>query len=479
MQHTVKPVNIVLTVVSFFSTLLILFVYDGTEGYAWLPLMPFAFFIMTLFTGRMLSNCIPSNFGVTVFVLLLFIRSVLHPLFFALGDYSHVFRVPLNDHMPWAILLSVYEIVMVFIVMSVCDKGSNRKKRKLTNREKKTSYNLQAMRFWVYGLLLIFLLSFIIVPECKYFYLNISNITDIGFTGNEMSSVIDQFGTNFIKKFVMVSHNYLTKIVRFILPLHLVFEIHKKNQRSSGYWQCMILSALNVFIIDGTIARGLVYAFVLMLLTCEIFGRQKNIYKIAVVALTAVVTYFAIRATVVSRTEQDIWEYLSSYIGSYFSSVANTAANIRIELKVQEIFQYLSYDILESIPFGNTIFNLESISYQKLFNNVNSSAGQIPTTIGTGYTYLGPVFAPVISMIFAKLAYNSGLVVKYSKSVFKKGIYLLLAIYSAMAVTMYYHKIVLVVIIGALIPMLVINKLVEGRRKAEFHEKQEIYRPKG
>ena len=479
MRYSVKPVNIVLTVASLFSTLLILFVYDGTKGYALLSLMPFTFFLMTVITGRMLSNSSPGNFGVTVFVLLLFIRSVLHPIFFVLGGYSHVFLVSLNDRMPQAILLSVYEIVMVFLVMAVCDNKANKKIRKLINRENRTSYNLQAMRFWVYGLLLIFLVSFIIVPECKYFYLNISNITDIEFTGNEMSLVIDEFGTNFIKKFVMVSHNYLTKIIRFILPLHLVFEIHKKNQLSSGYWQCMILSALNIFIIDGTIARGLVYAFVLMLLTCEIYGRQKNIYKIAVLALIAVVTYFAIRATVVSRAERDIWEYLSSYIGSYFSSVANTAANIRIELTAKEIFQYLSYDILESIPFGNTLFNLESISYQKLFNTVNNSTGQIPTTLGTGYTYFGPVFAPVISMFFAKLAYNSGLVVKYSQSVFKKGIYLILAIYSAMAVTMYYHKIVLVVIIGALIPMLVINKLVEGRRKTKLHEKRGLYRQKG
>lgn len=470
MKYSVKPVNVVLTVTSLISTLVILSVYDGTEGYALLPLMPFSFFLVTIFAGRMLSNCIPSNFGVTVFVLLLFIRSSLHPLFFALGNYAHVFRVSLVEYMPRAILLSVYEIVMVFLVMSVCDNNVKKKVKKLSKREIRISYNLQVMRFWVYGLLSIFLMSFVLVPECKYFYMNISNITDIGFAGNEMSSVIDQFGTNFLKKFVLVSHNYLTKIIRFILPLHLVFEIYEKKQRSSGYWQCMILSAINVFIIDGTIARGLVYAFVLMLLTCEIYGRQKNVYKIAVFVLATIVAYFAVRATVVSRTERNIWEYLSSYIGSYFSSVANTAANIRIELTIQEIFQYLSYDILESIPFGNTLFNLESISYQKLFNDVNSSAGQIPTTLGAGYTYFGPIFAPIISMIFAKLAYGSGLVVEYSKSVFKKGIYLLFAIYSAMAVTMYYHKIVLVVIIGALIPMLVINKLVEGRRKAEFHE---------
>ncbi len=474
MRYSVKPVNIVLTMASFFAALLIFAVYDGTEGYALLPLIPLSFFFMTLFARRMLSNCIPENFGVMIFVLLLFVRSSLLPLFFALGDYSHVFRVSFVDYMPQAILLSVYEIVMVFFVMIICDNGAKKKEQKLIKREKKTSYNLHAMRFWVFGLLLIFIMSFVLVPECKHFYLSIFNITDQEFTGNEMSSVIDQYGTSFLKKFILVLHNYLTKIIRFILPMHLVFEIHKKNQRSSGYWLSMILSAVNVFIIDGTIARGLVYAFALMLLTCEIYGRQKNIYKVSVLALATVVAYFAIRAIFVPRAEQNIWEYLSSYIGSYFSSVANTAANIRIELTNQEIVQFLSYDILESIPFGNTLFNLESISYQKLFNDVNRSAGQIPTTLGAGYTYFGAVFAPIISMIFAKLSYSSGLVVKHSKSVFKKGIYLILAIYSAMAVTMYYHKIVLVVIIGALIPMLVINKLVERKRTDGFYEDQEI-----
>ncbi len=474
MRYRVKAVNGMLTVVSLFAALLTLWAYDGTAGYELLPLIPFSFFCMTLLAGRMLARCVPENFGVTVFVMLLFIRSTLFPICFALGGYSHVFFVPLDDYMSQAILLSVYEIVMVFIVMLLCDYGAKKKEQKLTKKEKATTYNLQAMRFWILGLLFLFVMTFVLVPECRYFYLNISNITEEGFVSNEMSTVIEQYGTSFMRKFVMVLHNYLTKIIRFIVPLHLVFEIHKKNNRLSGYRMSMIVSVVNVFVIDGTIARGLVYAFALMLLTCEIYERQKNIYKIAILAVTAIVAYFAIRAIFVSRKQQNIWEYLSSYIGSYFSSVANTAANIRIKLTDREIFQYLSYDILSSIPFGNTMFGLEDISYQKLFNDVNRSNGQIPTTVGTAYTYFGAVFAPIISMIFAKIAYNAGLVVKHCKSVFKKGIYLLLAIYSAMAVTMYYHKIVLVVIIGALIPMILINKLVERRKATKLHENEDI-----
>ena len=465
MRIKFNAISLTIFVVSMLFSIAILSLYNGTPGFELLPFLPLSFGIMVIISGNMLVNAIPKNYGVTILLALLFFRSVIFPLLFALGNFSNTFGVSLNDYMPKAICLSVYEIIAIFITLNILDVSNTRKAQKIILKEESTYYNIKSMRFWVGVVLAIFVATFVLVPECKYFYLNISNISDVNFTNNEMSSIIKKYSTNFISKLVLVSHNYLTKIVRFIVPLHLIVEVNKKNQRTSGYMLCILISLLNIFVIDGTIARGFVYAFVLLLLTCIIYKRENSIYKVIIIAVIIVVLYFQIRAVFASGINNNVWLYLSSYVGSYFSSVANTAANLRMELTSSEKLQFFFYDYLESIPFGNTIFGLENISYQIDYNTVNACAGQIPTTIGTSYIYFGYFLAPIYSVVFTIIAYSSGLTARYSKSVFKIGVYMLLSVYCAMAITTYYIKIVLVVIIGTIIPMLIINQLVERKHQ--------------
>lgn len=466
----------------FFSTisigiaLVIIATYKNEPGYGLLPLMPLTFGIMSFVSSNMIKRNIPGNYGVTLIISLLMIKSVILPLFFQMGNYVTEFRSSLVSTMPSAILISVYEIIAVFLTLIALDARNYRYVSKITKKESTVYYNFQAMKFWVIALLVVFLLTFIIEPNCKHFYLSIYNITDFNFTNNEMSTIIDNYSNGFISKLIMVLHNYLTKIVRFIVPLHFIVLIHRKNENDSGFLGCIFISLINLVIIDGTIARGFMYTFVLLLLTCIVYGREKDFYKIAIAAIAAVGLYFYIRAVFAVGPSEAMWSYLSRYIGSYFSSVANTAATLNMNLSGEDTFRFIVYDYLESVPFGNTLFGLESISFQKLFNSTNLSYGQIPTTIGTSCVYFGYIFSPIYSIVFTVIGYKAGVVAKYSNSVFKKGIFILLAIHCAMAITMYYIKIVLVVIIGAIIPMIIINKLIERKSlmRGELYEESSI-----
>ncbi|MCF2612841.1 hypothetical protein [Fusobacterium perfoetens] len=453
--------NLFITFISCLISLYIVFLYDGYEGYEFIFILPLSFGVFTLLSIEMFCKCIPDNFGVTILYFLLFFRNVIFPLFYTLGRYKNEFGVSLSDIMNKAIWLSVYEMFFIFIALNICSSKQKKIIKKLKYIEEKQAYNIQKMRILVLMLLLIFVGTFIIVPQCSKFYMNILEITNVKFSNNEMSAVIDIYATSFISKFVLVLHNYLTKIIRFILPLHLIMEIHKKNKRNSGYIFCLVLSSVSIIIIDGTIARGIVYAIILMLLTCIIYKKEDRFFVISIIFIVVVITYFFIRAVILSRLEVGIWSYLSSYVGSYFSSIANTAANIRMELSLESRVTYFLYDFLESIPFGNTLFGLEKISYQKEFNIINNSYGQIPTTIGTAYTYFGFFLSPIYSFFFTKITYKAGLVAQKSKVTLKKGVYLLLSVYCSMAITMYYIKIVLVVILGTILPMIIMIKIIE------------------
>ena len=463
MKIRVNGMSFLLFIMSFISSLLILFKYNGENEYILLPLIPFAFGIMVVLASNVICDNIPSNYGITILVLLLTVRSVLIPAFLTLGDYKTTFGQSIADNMNTATLLTVYEIVAIFVTLILLNNRKEKYENKIKQNENRIKYNFQAMRFLIVALMLLFAITFVIVPECKYFYLNLSNITDMNFANNEMSSVIDQYATDFVSKLILVLHNYLTKIVRFLLPLHIIFEIARKNNRKSGYFLSAIVASINIFIIDGTIARGFVYAFILLLLTCIIYEREKDIYKITIIAVVGIVAYFSIRTVFTVIAGENVWTYLSRYIGSYFSSPANTAACLNMDMEAFEKIKFMLYDYLESIPFGNTIFGLDSISFQADFNAANSSYGQIPTTIGALYLYFGAILSPLYSILFTVIAFKAGIKARKSNSIMRKGVYLLLAMYAAMALTMYYLKIVMVVIIGTIIPMLIICRLVEHK----------------
>lgn len=438
--------------------------YNGQEEYKFIFMLPLSFGILTLFSTKMFCRCIPQNFGVTILYFLLFFRNAIFPLFYTLGGYENEFGVSLSETMNTAIWLSIYEMFFIFLALNIYSNKQKKIIRRLECIEEKQIYNISKMRVLVLVMVLFFVGSFIIVPQCSKFYMNIMEITNVEFSNNEMSTVIDIYATNFISKFILVLHNYLTKIIRFIVPLHLIIEIYTKNKRNSGYIFCLLLSSISIFIIDGTIARGIIYAVILMLSTCIIYEKENRFFIISIIFIAVVVAYFFIRAIILSRLEIGIWSYFSSYIGSYFSSVANTAANIRMKLSLSSRAQYFLYDFLESIPFGNTLFGLERISYQKEFNTINNSYGQIPTTIGTAYTYFGFFLSPIYSFFFTKITYKAGLIAQNSKVILKKGVYLLLAVYCSMAITMYYIKIVLVVILGTILPMIIIIKIIEKKK---------------
>lgn len=117
MKIRVNGMSFLLFIMSFISSLLILFKYNGENEYILLPLIPFAFGIMVVLASNVICDNIPSNYGITILVLLLTVRSVLIPAFLTLGDYKTTFGQSIADNMNTATLLTVYEIVAIFVTL--------------------------------------------------------------------------------------------------------------------------------------------------------------------------------------------------------------------------------------------------------------------------------------------------------------------------------------------------------------------------
>lgn len=433
--------------------------------YKLLPLLPLSYGIMSIVCCRV-SRCIPSNLGATVIVFLQFFRNSILPLIMQWGGYANRFNANLSAEIPKAIFLSVYETVVVFAVLWISTNNNSLKRKRMNSKDKWFYYDSKRASIILAFLVVVFAGTIIIAPANLKFYQTIFSINKVEFTGNETYNVIALYGTSFVAKLSMVMHMYLMKILRFLLPLHFIMLAFQK-----GYsYKCSVLIACSTIIIaDGSISRSLIYMFTLLILSSMIYNREQKIFRLLALTGLLIGIYFGIRATV---TNSNGIEYVSRLLTSYFSGLPNTAATVCIDITIDEKLTYMLYDYLKAIPFGNTLFSLDNILFQDVFNSINNSVGQIPTTIGTGYVYFGALFSPLYSVFFTLMAFLMGELAYTSKNVLKRGIYLLAAIYFAMGIVMYSIQIVFAVIIPVVLPMILFLLVVQKRRPLIKNEMQ-------
>ena len=93
------------------------------------------------------------------------------------------------------------------------------------------------------------------------------------------------------------------------------------------------------------------------------------------------------------------------------------------------------------------------------FNSANSTYGQIPTTIGSGYYYFGFLLAPIYSVIFTIMAYKMGVKLNQTSNLISKTRYLFLIITFAMGIIMYNIQITLTIIFSTAVPMYIIERI--------------------
>ena len=106
--------------------------------------------------------------------------------------------------------------------------------------------------------------------------------------------------------------------------------------------------------------------------------------------------HFVLRIIITGHESQfsgnNLIETLCATFSAYFTGIDNVAAafNMSTETRWEHFFDTLQV----TIPFNTTIFGKANEIIQTLFNNSNGTIGQIPSTIGDGWYFFGPIFAP-------------------------------------------------------------------------------------
>lgn len=448
----------IVLLISFFVSVMLLIDVDKPSYYSALFLLPTCFFICSLLF-RDIYNHIPSNLGITIILLLSFVRTVLSPMFMCIGNYKGTITLGIEKNTTYATLLVIYELFCVFflIYLQIYKKTSPR----LESIEQKHILRKGGLR--TYTLLLI--LTILILVGCNYIspallssYRTIFDISDEFFTNYEDHQIVSKYGTTFLKKLSLVAGQYLVRALSVLVPAWVIIVLDKKKTIVRT-----ILSFLSCFMpllwIGGGIARSLIYVICLLFLYNSVHHqRQSNSKGIGLLAVggVAVIIWWLWRSDFSNLGEQ-----FSSRLSAYFSGVNVVSGVFNLPNDFEYKLRYFVYDFTSTIPFGGTIFNISHETVQPFFNAYNHSHGQIPPTIAMAYYYLGPVLAPVYSMVFALLAIKAGNKWKQSTHSNRiKDLRLLLTVFTfAMGIVMYNIEVTMTTVFSLIFPMYILERI--------------------
>ena len=458
------PIWAFFLIVSLFSIISVIADTNKPADYSILFFLPLFFAVFSIIFSKVYTFMF-LNIGATLLIGLMFIRCTILPLLMSQYGYETQIVYSGTGNIPKAIILMCYEMLCLFVTiyytLSKYHSCANDNDHNVfyTKRE----YTNRVYSALLITALLILIACIYIAPVLMTGYRSISQIGDEGFSAYEDTKLISEYGTSTVVRFALVTGNYLMRALLAIVPGVLIIKLAEKKtimRRLLSFFCCFI----PVFFIGGVIARTLIYIVCLLLLHFYLYSPEsvpKKTIKIIALAVGVIVCWW-----IYNSSDHYGFQNLTKSINAYFSGVNNTAATYNLKGDMGIRASFFIYDFIDAIPYSGTIFNSNHEMISTFFNNTNNIRGQIPTTIGIGRFYFGPIFAPLYSIIFAFVSVKAGESV--NKNIHTTPLrlirLLLTAMYFAMGVIMYNISITMTNFFTILLPMYLME-LVSYKKK--------------
>ena len=452
-----------LIMLSAITVLVILLDLNKPKHYSMLFLLPAAYIIM-LFINIGKFRSLLLNYGTVLILLLEFIKLVVSPLFLVMSNYSEVIELNTAQNTPKAILLLAYEAVAIAAAFRLPSK------KREQSRATSSGYRNGMKRLHAVMLVYTVILAAMIIISPDVFLSHrtfIGVFTDKKFTHLTLDSVVDNFVGSEFQRYVLMLSRFFLLPYRLLLPAYLIICIKYYKRFKHGKVWSFILSFTPFLFVNDVIAQSVYFTLFLLFLTIYLYNiNYKVTLAVFIAAAAMVVVYFIGRYAVNVTADSDFLDDMSRRLIAYFSGLNITSGVFNQPIDLPNKFQYFLYDFLTAIPFNKTLLGLDqSISTASLFNSVNSVYGQIPTTIGMSFYYLGPVFAPTYSFVLAFAAKRFGEKLKAETIPLYYVVYLYMLFILALGICMYNIEIACNTIVQVILPIFIITKLCFKRKK--------------
>lgn len=411
----------------------LIFTDSGKRPYfALLPLMPLTYMLAASLCWFLFKS-IPDNLGVTMILAFEALKMVIIPLIIHLSGYYEYFGKKPAETIPKAILLLVYECAAVFAVMALChfrNRRSGAKNPACTTNEKR-------YRIILLVLLAVTLALIVIAPQSLAGYRTIFGLGEEEFTHLDVSELISTTSTGFVSRLAMILVRNSAIVLRILLPAMMIIALSKKR---FTLLFSVVMAVTPFLIVDDAIGRSLYYTLILFYLIYYVYKppyARELITAGGVLAIVFLAVYWKVRYSA-SESTYGLYTYLSRVLNNYFGGVFMVTGAIDMNAGLRSRVLFFIADILKSVPFGNTIFRIGHIRYfQGFFNQINSTWGMIPPTIGIGKFYFGYALAPLYSCVFAAISVLEGEKAVTDPDPYRKMTHLLMTVIFAFGFNMY------------------------------------------
>lgn len=451
---------LIVIVVSLFAGISILCDLQRPEYYGTLFILPLSFGVFSLVFAHLYFN-MSENIGMSVILILFFVRMVISPMLMCFGGYAVTITRNIDQNTPRAIFLLIYETFAVFLTLYYLNqKKSNRVDVSVQNNKKISNKYTSLILIAV----VLFYVCLRITPQIMDMYRTVFEISDEFFTNYEDSYVVSKYATSFLKKLSLVTGTYLSRALLLLIPSYFIIKLSYKKtilRQTLAFLLCFF----PIFFIGGAIARSLIYIVCLMLLYNYMFEPEKKNTKAFIVLFVGAVTVVA--WWIFNSDGDGLSSLFSKRFSAYFSGVNVVSGVFNLPYSLKYRVRYFLYDFTSTMPYGTTIFGISEKTVQPFFNAYNQSWGQIPPTIGMGYYYFGTFLSPIYSIVFTTIAFKAGVVL--NNNTYKNPMsyirYLLTVFQFSMGIVMYNIEITMTSFFSVILPMYLMEKFTDKKER--------------
>lgn len=461
---TNKQLFKIIAIVSFAVFIIVFFTEGVPNHYSLLTVLPLVYSVSAFVLANSLLN---SSVNVATIIIggLTSVRYVLIPLLMILGNQHTIMKLGIVQNANYGILLMIYECVTITIAIIAAYR-----KFYTANIEYDFTPYFDKKIFKIIFLLFLFCVFMLATnPMLLNNYMTIFTMNQEEFT---MGNRIEQESVGSLMRILQTLYTVVFNIVRVMLPIYIVgYLANKKKSNIFVFCIVMLLVFIEFMMITATFAEAIVSALIILLAVVKINKPLgKLIAKFAPLGVVFIVVGWFIARMQVSEitghesqfSGNNLIETLCATFSAYFTGVDNVAAafNMSTETRWEHFFDTLQV----TIPFNTTIFGKANEIIQTLFNASNGTIGQIPSTIGDGWYFFGPILAPFFSFLFAYNAIKYNIKGLATFSYWRYICYLFISIILSLGLGMYNESITLNWINGWALPILLFVWLSEKKR---------------
>lgn len=450
--------NVFILVVSMSIILVSIFLFDNASNtvYQYLFLLPLLHgIIMMIFFSKVEEMLkYPSQ---KIIYILYFIRNVVTPLLLAVSNYNLGIIIRDKSVVNYSIFLMLYETFMVFLLLTQNIQFKKRNSFYKSHFLDRKVFVQNIFDFLLMSLTIITIILWIIVPEFRKSFGSIFDLTNLIQVANNV--VKDELVTS--TRVLATVGGMLLGFCRIFICLWILYKIRMHSSSAKvGVCAALIIAVVQMLFIGAQLMFAFYILLFILFTTIKLWPESKKFMIIffGVIMLFGIVWIPFVKGGFTSWN--NFFENLGSYLQAYLPGIANIAGTVQIERV--NLFKTGFADIYTMIPFRNTLFGLQVENLSDIFNSYNNIEGQIMPLIGESYHYFGPIFAPVLPMMFTKGAIWANKRMYTSKHIFSFGTYTMFMLYfSSMLVCKNF------ILFGStftsiLLPMIIMCKFVDN-----------------